>query len=117
MSHAVALPRARTLVLADLIPGALARDIALVAGGAGLVGALAQIAVHVPGTPVPVTGQTLGVLLIGSAYASSSENVAEPRNSPSTPRRWSTTRRRTCQRPRRKAAAVRWATAPPRGWR
>jgi biotin transport system substrate-specific component len=68
MSQAVALPQTRTLVLADLIPGALARDIALVVGGAGFVGALAQIAVHVPGTPVPITGQTLGVLLIGSAY-------------------------------------------------
>jgi len=68
MSHVVALSRSRPLVLADLIPGALARDIALVAGGAAAVGALAQLAVHVPGTPVPITGQTLGVLLIGTAY-------------------------------------------------
>jgi biotin transport system substrate-specific component len=68
MSHSVALSRTRPLVLADLIPGALARDVALVAGGAGLVGALAQLSVHVPGTPVPITGQTLGVLLIGTAY-------------------------------------------------
>lgn len=29
---------------------------------------LAQIAIPVPGSPVPVTGQTLGVLVIGTAY-------------------------------------------------
>jgi biotin transport system substrate-specific component len=68
MSQSVALSRPRPLVLADLIPGALARDAALVVGGAGFVGLLAQVAVHVPGTPVPITGQTLGVLLIGTAY-------------------------------------------------
>lgn len=55
------------LVLSDLIPGALVRDLLLVAGGAGLVGLLAQIAIQIPGTPVPVTGQTLGVLLTGTA--------------------------------------------------
>ncbi len=33
--------------------------------GAGLTGALAQISIHIPGTPVPITGQTLGVLLTG----------------------------------------------------
>jgi hypothetical protein len=51
------------LVLADLIPGALSRDILLVAGAAGLVGALAQFSIHLSFTPVPITGQTLGVLL------------------------------------------------------
>jgi biotin transport system substrate-specific component len=68
MSQSVALPRPRPLVLADLIPGTLARDLALVVGGAGFVGALAQLSVHVPGTPVPITGQTLGVLLVGTAF-------------------------------------------------
>ncbi|GAA0461693.1 hypothetical protein Ade02nite_16280 [Paractinoplanes deccanensis] len=68
MSQSVALTRPRPLVLADLVPGARAKDIALVAGGAGLIGALAQVAVHIPGTPVPVTGQTLGVLLVGAAF-------------------------------------------------
>jgi biotin transport system substrate-specific component len=29
---------------------------------------LAQVAVHLPFTPVPVTGQTLGVLLVGGAF-------------------------------------------------
>jgi biotin transport system substrate-specific component len=32
--------------------------------------ALAQIAIPVPGSPVPVTGQTLGVLILGTAYGS-----------------------------------------------
>jgi biotin transport system substrate-specific component len=31
---------------------------------------LAQIAIPVPGSPVPVTGQTLGVLILGTAYGS-----------------------------------------------
>jgi biotin transport system substrate-specific component len=61
------LSRPRPSVLADLLPGALARDVALVIGAAGFVGALAQLVVHLPGTPVPVTGQTLGVLLAGTA--------------------------------------------------
>lgn len=64
----VATLRSPRLVLADLIPGALARDVLLVAGGAGFVGLLAQVAVPIPGTPVPITGQTLGVLLIGAAF-------------------------------------------------
>jgi biotin transport system substrate-specific component len=54
-------------VLADLLPGTVARDAALVLGTAGIVGLLAQVVVHLPFTPVPVTGQTLGVVLAGSA--------------------------------------------------
>lgn len=42
----------------------------VVAGGVFALAILAQIAVPVPGSPVPVTGQTLGVLLIGTAYGS-----------------------------------------------
>ena len=40
----------------------------LVAGGTIALAALAQIAIPIPGSPVPVTGQTLGVLLIGTTY-------------------------------------------------
>lgn len=36
--------------------------------GTLFIAALAQIALPVPGSPVPVTGQTLGVLLIGTSY-------------------------------------------------
>ena len=63
-SPASALPR--RAVLADAIPGALVRDIALVVGGALLTALLAQVTVHVPGSVVPVTGQTLAVGLVGA---------------------------------------------------
>ena len=36
-------------------------------GGAALTGIAAQIAVPVPGSPVPVTGQTFAALLVGTA--------------------------------------------------
>jgi biotin transport system substrate-specific component len=54
-------------VLADLLPASAVRDVALVVGYAVLVGLLAQIVVPLPFTPVPVTGQTFGVLLGGMA--------------------------------------------------
>ena len=37
-------------------------------GGAIFLAVLAQISIPVPGSPVPVTGQTLAVLLIGTTY-------------------------------------------------
>lgn len=70
---AVAIERPRALVLGDLIAlgrgrtAQIVRDVLLVAGAAGFVGALAQISVHLSFTPVPITGQTLGVLLAGTA--------------------------------------------------
>lgn len=67
MSDVVTLERPRRLVLADLIPGTIVRDVLLVVGAACLVGALAQISIHLSFTPVPITGQTLGVLLSGTA--------------------------------------------------
>ncbi|MEU1596870.1 biotin transporter BioY [Streptomyces sp. NPDC005708] len=67
-------------VLADLLPSprlsaslarggasTLVRDVALVVGGAALTGLAAQISVPVPGSPVPVTGQTFAALLVGTA--------------------------------------------------
>ncbi len=45
--------------------------ISLVVGGTAFLALMAQIAVPVPGSPVPVTGQTLGALLLGSAYGAS----------------------------------------------
>jgi len=67
MSAVASLPRREPLVLADLVPGALVRDVVLVTGAAGLVGLLAQVSFHLSFTPVPVTGQTFGVLLSGTA--------------------------------------------------
>ncbi|MGO4418671.1 biotin transporter BioY [Streptomyces sp. MCAF7] len=45
----------------------LARDAALVVGGAALTGLAAQLSVPVPGSPVPVTGQTFAALLVGTS--------------------------------------------------
>lgn len=66
MSTAAAAPRTGA-VLADLLPATRTRDIALVVGGAVLTGLAAQLSVPVPGSPVPVTGQTFAALLIGAS--------------------------------------------------
>ncbi len=60
----------RRRVLADLIPAFAVRDAALVIGYAVLVGLLAQLVIRLPFTPVPITGQTFGVLLGGMALGS-----------------------------------------------
>lgn len=57
----------RPRVLADLIPGSLVRDIALVIGAAALTGLAAQVAIPLPFTPVPISLQTFTVLLSGAA--------------------------------------------------
>jgi biotin transport system substrate-specific component len=48
--------------------GALAFDAALVIGGSLFIALLAQVTIKLPFTPVPITGQTLGVLLVGTAF-------------------------------------------------
>lgn len=54
---------------ATIFPRSTALTQALfIVGGVGFLTALAQISIPVPGSPVPVTGQTLGVLLIGTTY-------------------------------------------------
>lgn len=55
--HATVFPRSTALTQALFI-----------VGGVGFISVLAQIAIPVPGSPVPVTGQTLAVLLIGTTY-------------------------------------------------
>ncbi|MEI6648601.1 MAG: biotin transporter BioY [Actinomycetes bacterium] len=40
-------------------------------GGTLFLSLMAQIAIPIPGSPVPVTGQTLAVLLLGTAYGAS----------------------------------------------
>jgi biotin transport system substrate-specific component len=56
-------------VLADRLPlsHVATRDVVLVAGGALLTAAAAQVAVPLPFTPVPLTGQTFAVLLVAAA--------------------------------------------------
>lgn len=46
----------------------LAFQVACAVVGAVLIAGLAQFTVYLPFTPVPITGQTLGVLLVGAAY-------------------------------------------------
>ncbi len=48
----------------------LALDAVLVILGSLLMGLVAQLSIKLPFTPVPVTGQTLGVLVIGGALGS-----------------------------------------------
>src|SRR2546421_6413540 len=49
-------------------PGAgLVTDAVLVCLGAGLIAGSAQISIALPFTPVPITGQTFAVLLIGAS--------------------------------------------------
>ncbi|MGH2740318.1 MAG: biotin transporter BioY [Actinomycetota bacterium] len=60
LAQAIARPRQRN--------AALAYDVALVAVGSLFIAGLAQLTIKLPFTPVPITGQTLGVLLVGTAY-------------------------------------------------
>jgi biotin transport system substrate-specific component len=62
-------------VLADLVPGlrskTAVRSAALVVGFALLTAALAQVKISLGFTPVPITGQTLAVLLAGTSLGMS----------------------------------------------
>ena len=64
---ATAVPPARALVLADLVPAVRVRDAALVLAAALFTALLAQAELPVPGSPVPISGQTLGVVLTAAA--------------------------------------------------
>lgn len=52
-------------VLTDVIPGERVRDVLLTLGFALAIAASAQVSIVLPGTPVPITGQTFVVLLGG----------------------------------------------------
>ena len=57
----------RRRVLADVVPGGLVANIALVIAAAALVGLSAQAAIPLPFTPVPLSLATFSVLLAGAA--------------------------------------------------
>lgn len=57
----------RPAVLADLWAGSRLRSTALVVLGAAMTGLAAQVSIPLPHTPVPLTLQTLAVLLSGTA--------------------------------------------------
>lgn len=63
-------PNAATLRLALLPRAGLLADVLLVGVGAALVSVAAQVAIPLPFTPVPVTGQTFAVLLVGASLGS-----------------------------------------------
>jgi biotin transport system substrate-specific component len=54
-------------VLADVFARTRVQDGALVLGAALFTALLAQVAIAVPGSPVPITGQTLAVVLTAAA--------------------------------------------------
>lgn len=64
---AIAHPSTRRSVLADALVGqrTLAKDLLLVVAGIAVVAALAQV--EIPMWPVPITGQTLGVMLVAAS--------------------------------------------------
>lgn len=67
MTAAAPMSNWSSLVLADIVPGARLRDAAAVGGAALLTALLAQVAVPVAGSPVPITGQTLAVVVTAAA--------------------------------------------------
>ena len=62
--------------LADVIPGGVARSVALVVGGAAFVGLTAQVFVPLPFSPVPLSLQTFSVLLVGAVLGSRPAGLA-----------------------------------------
>jgi biotin transport system substrate-specific component len=60
-------PQAATLRLAVLPRAGFLADALLVCAGVALISASAQISIKLPFTPVPITGQTFSVLLVGAA--------------------------------------------------
>lgn len=63
---AISIPAPR--VLGDVISRSRLHDIQLVLAGALFVGLMAQISIPLGFTPVPITGQTLAVLLVGASF-------------------------------------------------
>ena len=54
-------------VVLDPLARSLVSNIVIVLAGAAFIGLAAQVSIPIPGTPVPVTGQTFAVLLVGAA--------------------------------------------------
>ena len=64
MNNALTLPR---IVTDRLVRGRVAADILLVIGASALIAIAAQIAIPIPGSPVPLTMQPLAVIFVGAA--------------------------------------------------
>jgi biotin transport system substrate-specific component len=63
-------PQAATLRLAVFPRLGLLADVLLVLAGTGIVAAAAQVSFKLPQTPVPISGQTFAVVLVGAALGS-----------------------------------------------
>src|SRR5258707_643274 len=61
----MAKPAIQTLSISQVRVFEGARNVALVVGGSLLVALCARITIPIPGTPVPLTVQNFGVLLVG----------------------------------------------------
>jgi biotin transport system substrate-specific component len=64
----VQVSQVSTLKSAFITRSTVASQISLILTGTVFLAVMAQIAFPIPGYPVPFTGQTLGVLLLGTAY-------------------------------------------------
>lgn len=65
-----ALPLRSPVLVDSLLPAIAWRDAIVVLGGALLVAAAAQIEIPLPFTPVPLSGQTFAVSLVGASLGS-----------------------------------------------
>lgn len=65
----MSIPLTRTNLIDRVIPRSLGTDVALILGGAVLTAVAAQVAI--PMWPVPITGQTFAVLLVGAVLGAS----------------------------------------------
>ena len=65
-----------TLRLAVWPRSGLFADVLLVCAGAGLIAACAQLSLKLPFTPVPITGQTFAVLLVGAGLGTARGGAA-----------------------------------------
>ncbi|MFQ5921605.1 MAG: biotin transporter BioY [Anaerolineales bacterium] len=62
--------RHRVIIEAIWLKPGVSREVALVLGGSVLIALSAQLQFVVPLSPVPITGQTFAVLLLGALYGS-----------------------------------------------
>lgn len=65
-----ALPLRAPVLIDALVPAVAWKDAVVIVGGALLVALAAQIQIPLPFTPVPLSGQTFGVALVGASLGS-----------------------------------------------
>ncbi len=60
--------RIRPVLIDRIVSRGVGVSVALVGFGVLLIALLAQVSIPLPFSPVPITGQTLGVMLVGAAF-------------------------------------------------